>query len=216
MFKRNLFIILMISAFLFIRPAAAYGLTLPTEPAAVESMAPPSRVVIADYAVEGGGLAAGKTVTAEFTLRNTGASAYVNSVLVTGWIDSASPVEFIGVNQAYVASIRPRGEAVVRFTYYTRDVDLSGVGSISAGFAITYGDEGSAVERTNNVSVRLPVLRADAARWDESDFYWPEPQDTALDTFLYSRRMQFVYAAGLACSGFFILVLFVLKASRKP
>jgi len=178
-------------------------------------MAPPSRVVIADYTIEGGGLAAGETVTAEFKLRNTGASASVSSVLVTGWIDTAAPVEFIGVNQAYVASIPPRGESVVRFTYYTRDVDLSGVGSVSAGFAIAYGDEGSASERTNNVSVRLPVLHSDAARVSESDFYWLEPQASALDTFLYSERMQLVYAAGLSCSGAFILILFVFKTSHR-
>jgi len=216
MFKRKSFLIVFIIAFLIVRPASAFGQIYSIESATAEPMTPPSRVIITDYSIEGGGLAAGETVTAEFTLRNTGASAYVNSILVTGWIDTAAPVEFIGVNQAYVASIRPRGEAVVRFTYYTRDVDLSGVGSVPAGFSIAYGDEGSASERTNNVSVRLPVLHTEAARVSEADFYWPEPQASTLDTFLYSERMQLVCAAGLAFCGMLILILLIYKISFKP
>jgi len=185
-----------------------------TFPAAVsaheepEQMIPASRVMIDEYYVVDGGLIAGKTSTAVFMLRNTGVTASVNSVLITGWIETEAPVEFAGSNQVYVPLIPPGGIVAVEVEYSTKNVDLTSIESISAGFTIAYGDEGTGVERTNSVSLRLPVSGGRNAGVNEEDMHWTEPGDSVLDVLLYSQGMQFVYAAGLVfcCAGVVVLL----------
>ena len=177
---------------LFAFPAAvsAAGETVQTTPA--------SRVLIDEYYVIDGGLVAGKTSTAVFMLKNTGVTANVNSVLITGWIETGAPVEFTGSNQAYVPVIPPGGLVAVEIEYSTKNVDLTSIESVSAGFTISYGDEGSGVERTNSVSLRLPVSGGRNVVISEEDMHWTAPGDSALDGLLYSENMQLIYAAGLA------------------
>jgi len=188
-------------------------LLLFTFPAAVSAagetaqITPASRVLIDDYYVVGGGLAAGKTSAAVFMLKNTGMTASVNSVLITGWIETGAPVEFTGSNQAYVPLIPPGGIVAVEIEYSTKNVDLTSIESVSAGFTISYGDEGSGAERTNSVSLRLPVSGGRNVVIKEEDMHWTVPGESALDELLYSRNMQFVYAAGLALCCFGIVVI---------
>jgi len=174
-----------------------------------ESDAVPSRVIIEDLYVEGGGLAAGKPGTAVIVLRNTSATASVTGLLVSGWIGDGEPVEFEGVNQVYVPFMAPGGNASVDFKYLTGNVDLTSTTSISAGFTISYKDEGSGIDRTNNVSVRLPVLNKSYTAVSEADMRWPEPVTTAFDAFLASRFMQIIYLMGLigCCTGIVVLLL---------
>jgi len=176
----------------------------------------PSRVIITDFFIEGGGLEAGGISMAVFMLKNTSETANVNSVLLTGSIDTTAPLELVGTNQAYVRLIPPGGEVEVEFEYYTRNVDLTSIDCISVGFTIHYGDEGTGVERMNSVTLRLPVLRNANTAVDEADMLWPVPQDSALDEFLYSRLMQAAYAAGLVicCVGIAVLLLFKMGILR--
>jgi len=173
------------------------------------SDAVPSRVIIEDLYVEGGGLTAGEAGTAVFVLRNTSVTTSVTGVLVSGWIGEGEPVEFDGVNQAYVPLISPGGEASVEFKYLTGNVDLTSTTSISAGLTISYKDEGSGIDRTNNVSVRLPVLNKSYTAVSEADMRWPEPVTTAFDAFLASRFMQAIYLIGLfgCCTGSVVILL---------
>jgi len=180
-----------------------------TFPAAVsareepDQMIPASRVMIDEYYVVDGGLIAGKTSTAVLMLKNTGLMANVNSVLITGWIETEAPVEFAGSNQVYVPLIPPGGIVAVEIEYNTKNVDLTSIESISAGFTISYGDEATGVERTNSVSLRLPVSGVRNAGVNEGDMHWTAPGDSVLNELLYSRSMQLVYAAGLVicCAG---------------
>ena len=137
-------------------------------PAAERPPVSVNRVMISDYYVVGGGLVAGEINTAVFILKNTGETSWVTSLLLTGWIDSGAPVDFDGTNQVYVPYIMPRGEVAVEFTYYTKNVDLTLIDTISAGFAINYGDEGSGAERVNNVSFRPPILYVSPSRPHEA------------------------------------------------
>jgi len=173
-----------------------------------DQMIPASRVMIDEYYVVDGGLIAGKTSTAVFMLKNTGVTASVNSVLITGWIETEAPVEFAGSNQVYVPLIPPGGIVAVEVEYSTKNVDLTSIESISAGFTISYGDEGTGVERTNSVSLRLPVSGGRNAGVSEEDMRWTEPGDSVLDVLLYSQGMQFVYAAGLVicCAGIVVIL----------
>jgi len=84
-----------------------------------DQMAPASRVLIDEYYIIDGGLSAGRTSTAVFLLKNTGVTASVNSVLITGWIETGAPVEFAGSNQVYVPLIPPGGIIAVEVEYST-------------------------------------------------------------------------------------------------
>jgi len=177
------------------------------------SDAVPSRVIIADLYVEGGGLTAGETCTAVFVLKNTSETSGVTGVLVSGWIGDGEPVEFDGVNQVYVPFISPGSEASVEFMYFTGNVDLASTTGITAGFTISYKDEGAGIDRTNNVSVRLPVLHKSYTAVSEADMRWPEPVTTAFDAFLTARFMQAIYLIGLVfcCTGSVFLLLLKKK-----
>jgi len=172
---------------------------------------PPSRVIITGYTVSGGGLVAGEVSTVEFTIRNTGQWVGVSSVLLTGSIESAAPVEFTGTNQAFVDRIPPGGEAVVIFEYYTRNVDLTALRSVSVSFVIGYEDESIGIERFINVSVRLPVLRGARTMIDDEDMRWSVPQTRRRDQLLYSRLMQMAYAGGIVFFGIWIIIILLFK-----
>jgi len=187
--------------------AAEYG-----ELAGVKPTAPASRVIISDYHIVGDGLVSGKQCTLVIRLQNVSGVENVNSVLVTGWIEAGAPVEFVGVNQAYIPRILPGDEADMEFEYYTKHVDLSSIDSISAGFTILYSDEGSGTERTNSVSLRLPVSSGTDSAFDETDMRWPEPGHSALDEFLYSTFMQTVYIAGIIFCCVCVVILLLNKA----
>jgi len=193
-------------------PTTAHAYAAPAE----DDAKPASRVVVSGYSVADGGLEAGRASTASITLHNTAKTAVVSSLLVTGWVETGAPVEIVGVNQVYVPLIRPDGEATVEFDYYTKNVDLASIDTISAGFTITYYDEGSAVERTNSVSLRLPVLESSRAAVDEAEMRWREPTPSSIDRFLNSNLMQLLYFTGLAvcAAGIAILVLLKLKSAR--
>jgi len=170
----------------------------------------PGRVLITDFFVMGGGLVAGETSTVVFVLENTG-EAGVNSVVLTGWIDPAAPVEFTGTNQVYVGSIAPGGEASAMFEYYTRNVDLTALHSISAGFTISYGDEAVWAERSNSVAVRLPVLRGARTTVGEEDMRWSEPYISRMAELLTSRAMQALYAGGFVLCSVLAALILLLK-----
>jgi len=176
-----------------------------------------SRVIISDYSVADGGLTAGKTCIATFTLHNVNENAAVNSVLVTGGIETGAPVVYVGVNQAYVPLIEPGGEAVVEFEYYTKNVDMTSIDSISVALTISYVDEGTEIERTNSVSLRLPVSESTPAVVSDADMHWQEPGTSGMNGFLDSGRMQMVYFVGLVVCGVGIGVLLFrkLKAARQ-
>jgi len=209
-----LLIILMLPAF-----SHAAELTLPDELPEEIVAEPPSRIVITEYSVGDGGLKAGEASTALFTLKNMNDSFNVNSILITAWVDSAAPVEFIGTNQSYIALLTPGGEAKAVFVYYTKNVDISAIGSVSAGFSIQYFDESDGKERTNNISVRLPVVNYTDTTLDEAYMQWQTPSESAVDEMLYSMRMQAIYVAGLVFSCICIAVLLLFKFTvlrRKP
>ena len=185
--------------------ALAFALT-----AAVKA-APPSRVLITDYSVRGGGLMAGEVSTAVFTLTNMSSETAVNSVLITGWIEAAAPVEFTRTNQVYVARIPPGGEATVVFEYYTRHVDMTAIGTVSVGFSIAYSEEEGGTERSNNVSLRLPVQRGARTTVRDDDMEWPMPWVSDFDRLLASRAMQMVYVGGAAFSGVLTVIIMLFK-----
>jgi hypothetical protein len=172
----------------------------------------PSRVMIADYYIEDGGLVAGEVSKATFIIRNMSRTSNVTSVFLSGWIDSAAPVEFIGTNQAYVEIINPSQEIAVVFEYYTRNVDMTAIGTVAAGFTIHYSDDAIAGhERSNSVSVRLPVLRGARTAIDEEDMQWPAPWVSDGERFLSANIMQAVYAAGFVFSVIWIILLVLFK-----
>ena len=186
----------------------------PGEPPGYDTV--PSRVIIVDHFIMGGGLAAGETGTAVFILRNTSETHNVSGVLVSGWIGDGEPVEFAGVNQAYVPLILPGGEVSVEFEYSTGNVDLTSIKSFSAGFTISYKDEGSGTDRTNYVSVRLPVFSNSYTAVSDADMRWPTPVVSSADAFLATRFMQVVYMIGLiAClAGSLVLLLYKTELLR--
>jgi len=182
------------------------------EPADAKPAAPASRVVISDYYIVGDGLVSGTQSTLVIVMKNTSETDNVSSVLVTGWIETGAPVEFVGANQAYVPHILPGREATVEFEYSTKNVDLSSIDGISAGFTILYSDESSGTERTNNVSLRLPVSSGDDSVFDEADMRWPEPKPSAMDAFLYAKYMQTIYVAGIILCCVCVVILLFNKA----
>jgi len=156
----------------------------------------PSRVIITDYFVDGGGFVAGQVSTVTFILKNTNSSSNITSVFLVGWIDSGSPVEFAETNQAYVEMISPGGEVEVVFEYYTKNVDMTAIRSVSVGFYIYYSDNALGdTERSNSVSLRLPVLRGARTTIAEEDMRWSAPMVSNIDNILSSDLMQAVYIA---------------------
>jgi hypothetical protein len=182
----------------------------PDETAVSRRVFPPSRVIITDYFVTGDGLSAGEVSTVTFVLRNMSWVSAVNSVLLTGWIESAAPVEFTGSNQVYIDAIPPRGERLAVFEYYTRHVDMTAISTVSAGFAIVYSDD-AGIERTSNVSVRLPVLRGARTTVSEDDMQWPTPWVSDRNSFLASRLMQIAYAGGFVFCVALIIIIMLFK-----
>ena len=181
-----------------------------------ESNAVPSRVIVADHYIEGGGLAAGETGTAVFVLKNTSETSNVSGLLVSGWIADGEPVEFDGVNQAYVPLLLPGSQTAVELKYFARNVDMTTVRSVSVGLTVSYKDEGSGIDRTNNISLRLPVIHTSYPAVSEADMRWQTPAVSAFDEYLTSRLMQVVYMAGLIIcfAGSVILLLFKTKVLR--
>jgi len=208
-------ICLLIAAFMLACPVLAVSVADfdPDEESdeAPRRFSPTSRVMITDYSIRGGGLVAGEVSEVMFVLKNTGRWATVNSVLLTGWIESIAPVEFTGTNQIFIESIPAGGEVAVIFEYYTKNVDLTALRSVSAGFNISYGDEAVGAERSNSVSVRLPVLRGARTTIDEDDMRWSVPQASRRDQLLYSRLMQAAYAGGFIFCGVWIIIIILFK-----
>jgi len=185
-----------------------YGLEYEQDP---HRMQPPSRVIITDFWVDGGGLAAGETSAVVFALHNTGVD-YVYSVILTGWIEPASPVTFTETNQIYVGSIAPFGETFVTVEYFTSYVDLTALRSVPAGFTINYADTATDIERTNSVTVLLPVVRGLRTAVYEGDMQWDEPHISQVDEFLTSSTMQAVYLGIFTLCAALIMVLLLFKA----
>lgn len=172
----------------------------------------PSRVIITDYSVEGGGLEAGKVCTVTFIIENTSKVSNVTSVLMTGWIDSVAPVEFAETNQVYVDTIVPGEKVSVVFKYYVKKVDMKAIGNVSAGFTIYYNDEALAMhERTNSISVKLPVLHGEKTTIDEEYMQWSTPLVSNRERLLSSNIMQALYAAGFVFSCIWIVLLILFK-----
>ena len=121
-------------------------------------------------------------------------------------------MEFVGTNQNYAGHIPPGGEVVVEFNYYTRNIDLRGVGSFSAGFAVHYIDEISGTEQVNNISVRLPVLHSAQVAIGDRHMEWPISEHSSLDEFLSSHYVQVFSGLGfLVCFiGIGMIILFKL------
>lgn len=174
-------------------------------------MAAPSRVIISDFLVVGGGLSAGETSTVVFVLRNTGQYADINSVVLTGWIDSDAPVSFVDTNQAYAGRIPPGEEIFVMIDYYTRNVNLTALKSVPVGFNISYGDEATNSERTSSVTVLLPVLHGAVTVVNEEEMHWVLPHVSNFDEFMSSRIMQTVYVTVLVVC----IILIILKLLFK-
>ena len=174
-------------------------------------MASPGRVIITDFYIMGGGLIPGETSTAVFLLQNKGQNSYVNGVLLTGWIDSAAPVEFADTNQVYAGRMEPGAEVTITFEYYTRKVDLTAFRGVYAGFAISYGDEATNSVLTNNVSFSLPVLSTSRVMIDEEDMKWAVPHTSNIDEFLSSGIMQAVYAGVFVLCTIWIILIFLFK-----
>lgn len=172
----------------------------------------PSRAMITDYFVEGGGLAAGKVSKVTFKLKNMSRTSNITSVLLIGWIDSSAPVEFTGINQAYVEIIFPSEEVEIVLEYYAKNVDMTAIGNVSAGFAIYFHDDAlNGNERINNVSVKLPILHGARNTIAEEYMQWSTPSVSRLDRMLTSNIMQAMYAAGLVCCSIWILLLMFFK-----
>jgi len=176
---------------------------------------PSGRVIVVDYYISDGGLTAGKTCTVTYILHNTARSATVSNVLVSGWVEGGAPVDMVGINQVYLPRITPDGEASFEIEYYTKNVDLTAIDSYSVGLSISYIDDGTKTERTNSVSLRLPVSEDAHIAIDEADMRWQTPEASALFGLLNSWPMQLVFLAGLfACgAGIVLLLLGKLKAS---
>jgi len=171
----------------------------------------PSRVIIIDYSIHGDGLAAGEVSTGIFVLKNTSAAAYVSSVLLTGWIETSAPVHFTGTNQAYIGRIPPGGTVNVAFEYYSENIDMAAISSINAGFAIHYADEATGIERANNVTLRLPVLREGRPPLYPEQLTWQTRELSRLDSLLYSRTMQTVYLGTIIFCAIWIILLMLFK-----
>ena len=185
--------------------------TVYIEDAPTQQRFPPARVIVTGFSVNGGGLIAGEVSTVEFVLFNTSTNTAVTSVLLTGWIDSIAPVEFTETNQAFIRRIPPGGEAVVTFEYFTRNVDMTAIGTVSAGFSIHYSEELSGLDRSNTVSLNLPVLRRARTTVNDEDMFWPAPFVSDLDRFLVSRTMQTVYVGGFVLCGILIVIILLFK-----
>ena len=177
---------------------------------------PAGRVIVADYFVSGGGLKSGATCTVTYVLYNTSKTSSVTGVLVSGWVENGAPVDLVGVNQVYVPRIPPENEIMIEFEYYAKNVDLTAIDSYSAGLTISYIDEGSKTERTNSVSLRLPVSDGGYSAVYGVDWRWQTPEPSALSGLMNSRPMQLVYLAGFVacCAGIALLLLGKLRASR--
>ena len=176
----------------------------------------PSRIIINDYFIDGGGLVAGEISAAVLVLRNTSKTSTVSSLLLTGWIDSEAPAEFYGTNQIYVPAIPPSGDTSVELEIYTNNVDLSSINSISAGFIIDYKDEESEIERSTNISIRLPILRKTQSAIDEADMNWMEPETSTLYELMNADYMQKIYITGfiVCCLGSIVMIMVKLKVLR--
>jgi len=183
---------------------AAFALALPVS-------AIPSRVMIMDYFVEDGGFVAGEVSTVTFILKNMSRTSNVTSVLLIGWIDSVSPVEFAETNQAYVEIIPPGEEVAVEFEYYTKNVDMTAISSVSVGFTIYYADDALEAERASSTSVRLPVRRGARTTIDEEDMRWSAPWVSNRDRILSSGLMQSAYMAGFVFCAVWALLLALFK-----
>ncbi|MCL2426022.1 MAG: hypothetical protein FWD05_06765 [Oscillospiraceae bacterium] len=182
-----------------------------TEEVGAESMTPPSRVIVVGYTVGGGGLAAGEISNVAIKLRNTSDNYYVNSVLLTGWIESGAPIEFSTTNQEYGGRIAPDEETIVTFTYYTQNVDLTAIASVTVGFTINYGDEATNVERVSNVSINLPVLRGLRTSVEDADMIWATYYPSRINVILSSGGMQAVYVGLLVASLLLSVILILFK-----
>jgi len=209
MIKIKKIICALIAAFILILPVTAVPVDEEVTPPSWTS--PPSRVIITGFTVRGGGLVAGEVSTVVFTLRNTGRWVGVSSVIMTGSIESAAPVEFVGTNQVFIGRIPPDSETTVEIEYYTRNVDLTALRSISASFLIGYEDESIGIERFNSVSVRLPVLRGARTTIDEENMRWAVPHTSRRDALLYSGAMQAVYTGGFILCAIWIIIILLFK-----
>jgi len=204
-------VIALLAAFPVIAHADEDEATAPAAPAV-----PAGRVIVIDYSVADGGLTAGQTCTVTYILHNTAKNATVSNVLVNGWVESGAPVDLVGINQVYMPRISPDGEVSFEFEYYTKNVDLTAIDSYSVGMTISYIDDGTKTERSNSVSVRLPVSDSSHFAVDSVDMRWQMPESSTLFGLLNSWPMQLVYLAGfVACGAGIVLLLFgKLKASR--
>lgn len=212
----RVFFNIMTAIMLFIFPATVFASAAPESVNNMEAAEIPSRIIITDYFIEGGGLVAGETNSAVFVLRNTSMSSKVTSVLLTGWIDNEAPAEFDSTNQIYVPSIPPGGESSVEIKIYTNAVDLTSINSIAAGFTVSYNDEESQIMRSDDVCVRLPVLHVPSAIIDEANLLWQAPALSAIDKFLNAKYTQTLCITGLiVCSiGSIIKLLIMFKKLR--
>jgi len=205
-----------IPAILAIALLMAFPVVAHAEEAGAAPAVPSGRVIVADYYTADGGLTAGKTCTVTYILHNTAKSAAVSNVLVNGWVESGAPVDLVGINQVFLPRISPDGEAAFELEYYTKNVDLTAIDSYSVGLTISYIDEGTKTERTNSVSLRLPVSDSAIIAVDEADMRWQTPESSTLFRLLNSWPMQLVFLVGLfACgAGIALLLLGKLRASR--
>jgi len=178
----------------------------------LDLMVPPSRIIISDYFIEGEGLVAGEISAAVITLQNTSDYYYLNSILITGWIEPGAPVEFLTTNQEYAGRLPPGEEISVTIMYYTQNVDLTAVSSVEAGFTIHFGDEATQTERTNNVSINLPVLRGVITAIERADMVFETYTPSSIDILLSSRNMQAVYLGVLIASFLFSVIIILFKA----
>ena len=187
--KTILSFVIVFAAFFLCARVSASEISVPEEPV----YSPPSRIIVTAYSAEGGGLTPGNSCAVTIELQNTSAISRVNSVLITGWIDSSAPVHFAETNQAYITTIPPNGTAYAEFIYYTEKIALSAVESVNAGFNIYYSDEVAGADRTNNVSVRIPVLYEKTDT--EKEIRWQDPPAAGVEALLFSARMQPIYSA---------------------
>jgi len=206
-----IFLTIMMSTVALAEPHEDYDEYYDNEIEETETMTPPSRVIVVDHSVEGGGLVAGEISTVLLRLQNTSDYYGINSVLLTGWIESGAPVEFTATNQVYAGRIAPGGEIIVELMYYTQNVDLTAIASVTVGFAINYGDEATSVERVSNVSINLPVLRGLRTTVEEVDMIWEAYYPSRVNVILSSREMQIVYLGLLVVSLLLSIVLILFK-----
>lgn len=215
MIKAKKIISLLIAAYMLIFSVSATVYDIEDEND--ESLVPigdfiPSRVMITDYFVEGGGFVAGEIRKVTYIVKNMSNVSNVTSVLLIGWIDTVTPVEFTGTNQDYIEIIPPKEEVEFVFEYYTRNVDMTAISNVSAGFTIYYCDDAlGGSERTNSVSVKLPVLHGTRSMIDEEYMKWATPSVSRLDRLMSSKLMQALYAACFVWCSIWILLLMLFK-----